>query len=63
MMMKEREKEEKNEKKTRVDDFMHYYNQLKFNEKRCCPDFSIMFLVEYRSNSIEKWRFFRSIDW
>ena len=52
MMMKEQEKEE--EKKTRVDDFMHYYNQLKFNEKRFCPDFIIMFLVEYRSNSIEK---------
>jgi hypothetical protein len=52
--MKEREKEEKNEKKTRVDDFMHHHNQLKFNEKRFCPYFIIISLVEYRSNSIEK---------
>ena len=50
MMMKEREE---NEKKTRVDDFMHYYNQLEFNEKRFCPDFIIMLVVEYRSNSIK----------
>ncbi len=44
MMMKERERKRK---KTRVDDFMHYCNQLEFNEKKFCSDFIIMFLVEY----------------
>jgi hypothetical protein len=41
MMMKERKK------KPRVDDFMHYCNQLEFNEKRFWPDFIKMFVFEY----------------
>ena len=51
MMMKE---QKKTKKKTHVNDFMHYYNQLEFKEKSFCPDFIIMLVVEYRSISIKK---------
>jgi hypothetical protein len=54
MMMKEQEKSLKKQKKTHVDNFMHYYYQSELDQKRICQGFITMFSIEYRSNRIER---------